>query len=46
MVDPKFVKARYLDPENLKSGKKDFYNPIILGEFDKHYTRKASSSII
>lgn len=46
MVDPKFVKARYLDPENVKSGKKDFYNPIILGEFDKHYTRKASSSII
>ncbi len=44
MVDPKFVKPRYLDPDNPKSGKKDFYNPIVLTEFDKHYTRKASAS--
>lgn len=43
MVDPKFVKARYLDPENVKSGKKEFYNPTILAEFDKHYARKADS---
>ena len=44
MADPKFVKPRYLDPDNLKSGKKDFYNPIVIAEFDKHYTRKASTS--
>lgn len=44
MVDPKLVKARYLDPENFKSGKKDFYSPTILTEFDKHYARKASAS--
>jgi hypothetical protein len=44
MADPKFVKASYLDPDNLKSGKKDFYNPSVLAEFDKHYTRKASTS--
>jgi Protein of unknown function (DUF3644)/EC042_2821-lke REase len=44
MVDPKLVKARYLDPENFKSGKKDFYSPTILTEFDKHYTRKTSTS--
>lgn len=43
MTDPKYVRARYLDPDNPKSGKKDFYSPAILGEFDKHYTRKASS---
>jgi hypothetical protein len=44
MGDPKFVRPRYLDPDNPKSGKKDFYNPIILSEFDKHYTRKASAA--
>ena len=42
MADAKFVKARYLDPDNPKSGKKDFYNPVILAEFDKHYARKAA----
>jgi len=44
MTDPKFVRPRYLDPDNPKSGRKDFYNPNIIGEFDKHYTRKATSS--
>jgi hypothetical protein len=44
MADPKFVRSRYLDPDNPKSGKKDFYNPNIIGEFDKHYTRKATAS--
>ncbi len=42
MADPKFVRARFLDPDNPKSGKKDFYSPAILGEFDKHYTRHAA----
>ena len=41
MADAKFVRPRYLDPDNPKSGKKDFYNPNILAEFDPHYTRKA-----
>jgi hypothetical protein len=40
MADPRFVRTRYLDPGNPKSGKKDFYNPNILAEFDSHYTRK------
>ena len=44
MADPKYVRPRYLDPDNPQSGKKDFYNPAILSEFDKHYTRKASAS--
>jgi len=44
MNDPKYVRPRYLDPDNPQSGKKDFYNPSILSEFDKHYTRKASTS--
>ena len=44
MSDAKFVRPRYLDPDNPKSGKKDFYNPGIIGEFDKHYTRKAAAS--
>lgn len=42
MVDPKFVRPRYLDPDNLKSGKKNFYSPAIMAEFDKHYARKAT----
>jgi hypothetical protein len=39
MADTRYVKTRQLDPGNPKSGKKDFYNPNILTEFDKHYTR-------
>lgn len=34
------VTARYLDPDKPRSGKKDFYNPSVLGEFDKHYTKR------
>jgi hypothetical protein len=44
MTDPKYVRPRYLDPDNPRSGKKDFYSPTILAEFDKHYTRKPSTS--
>lgn len=36
--DERFAKSRYLDPGNPKSARKDFYNPNILAEFDKHYT--------
>lgn len=39
-TDPRFMKTRYLDPGNPKSSRKDFYNPNILPEFDKAYTRK------
>ena len=39
--DPKFAKMRFLDPGNNKSSKKTFYNPNILKEFDKHYTRNS-----
>ncbi len=38
--DPKFVRTRLLDPGNPRSSHKDFYNPNILREFDRHYTRK------
>jgi hypothetical protein len=34
------MKTRYLDPGNPKSSRKDFYNPNIVAEFDKAYTRK------
>jgi hypothetical protein len=44
MADPKFVKSRYLDPGNAKSPRKDFYNPNIVAEFDKHYTRKEGTA--
>jgi hypothetical protein len=39
-ADPRYMKSRYLDPGNLKSSRKDFYNPNILSEFDRHYTLK------
>ena len=35
-----YVRTRYLNPSNPRGGKKDFYNPNIVGEFDKHYTRR------
>ena len=38
-ADPKFANERVLDPGNPRSAKKMFFNPNILKEFDKHYTR-------
>lgn len=35
---PNLVYSRRLDPENLKSQKKDFYHPNILKEFEKYYS--------
>lgn len=40
MQDSRYVKSRYLDPGNPNSAKKNFYNPNIIGEFDRHYTRR------
>lgn len=37
MSDERFVKRRLLDPARPKGIKKDFYNPNIVREFDKHY---------
>jgi hypothetical protein len=37
-ADPRYMKTRYLDPGNPKSSRKDFYNPNIVQEFDRHYT--------
>ena len=36
----KYCYTRRLDPENPKSSKKVFYNPNILQELDKHYTKR------
>jgi hypothetical protein len=41
MSDRRYARPRYLEPGNPRSAKKDFYNPHILTEFDKHYTRKS-----
>jgi hypothetical protein len=38
--DERFVRTRYLDPGRRGSTKKDFYNPNIVREFDRHYTRE------
>lgn len=40
LSDQRFVKARFLDPGNPKSPKKDFYNANVLQVFDTHYTRR------
>ncbi len=39
MGNDKFHLPRYLDPGNPKSPKKDFYNPNVISEFDKHYPK-------
>lgn len=39
-VDGRYVHARYLDPGNPKSGRKDFYSPAIFDVLDEHYTRR------
>lgn len=40
MKDEKLSKTRYLDPNNTKSSRKDFYSPDIVKKFDKSYTKK------
>ncbi len=40
--DKKYCLARYLDPGNPSSTKKNFYNSNIIKEFDKSYTRLTS----
>lgn len=40
LADKRFCHVRELDPGNPKSAKKSLFNPNILREFDKHYTRK------
>lgn len=39
-VNPQYKKTRYLDPGNPGGQRKDFFNPNILTEFDKVYTKK------
>ena len=38
--NPQYKKTRYLDPANTSGQRKDFYNPNIVAEFDKSYTRR------
>lgn len=38
-ANKKYCNTRYLDPGNTKSAKKKLYNPNIITEFDKYYTR-------
>lgn len=33
-------KTRFLDPNNPKSSRKDFYSPNIIKKFDKHYSKR------
>lgn len=40
LADPKFGHSRKLDPGNPRTNTKPFFNPHILTEFDKHYTKK------
>jgi hypothetical protein len=37
--DERFCRIRFLDPTNPRSGRKKFYSPNILTEFDQHYIR-------
>lgn len=40
MKNKKLSRTRYLDPNNVKGSRKDFYSPLIIKEFDKYYTKK------
>jgi hypothetical protein len=40
LKENQFGMTRFLDPNNLKSSNKPFFNPNILAEFDKNYTIK------
>jgi|GEM_PF-674432 len=40
MKEKSLCRTRYLDPNNPKSTKKDFYSPNIIQKFDKHYRKK------
>jgi len=40
LKDKRFGDIRFLDPGNAKSARKPFFNPNILVELDKHYTKK------
>ena len=42
-ADERFGRLRFLDPGNTKSAKKPFFNPNIMVELDKHYTKKDSN---
>jgi len=39
-LDQRFAHIRRLDPNNPKSNRKTFYNPNIMREFDKYYSRR------
>lgn len=41
--DSKYAIVRLLHPANPRSSRQRFYNPNILQEFDKHYTRRKKS---
>lgn len=43
--DKKLCRTRYLDPNNTRGSKKDFYNPLIYKEFDRHYTKKSNNAL-
>lgn len=43
LSDSRFGIIRFLDPGNSKSAKKPFFNPNIVNELDKHYTKKAAT---
>ena len=43
-ADERYGRLRFLDPSNANSPKKSFFNPNIMNELDKHYTKKSSST--
>lgn len=45
MKDENLKRTRYLDPNNPKSSRKDFYSPNIVKKFDEHYNKKKNKII-
>ncbi len=46
LADARFGAIRFLDPGNPKSAKKPFFNPNILNEMDKHFSRKNAGEVM
>ena len=42
-TDDRYGRTRLLDPSNANGQKKIFFNPNILSEFDKHYSKKLAN---
>jgi hypothetical protein len=44
MEEARYCMSRFLDPDNPKSAKQDFFSPHVCDEFDKHYSLRKGAA--